>query len=284
MRLDEFESVFRSAVKPTFAYAPPTLGRVMLVTHGEDAATRAVEPAVKRLLASLDGPPSLELLTVGLADWVTPAGLLDLVQEQAPDLVVTWRNLAGAPGALRWDLGPVVHALTQGSERPVLLLPDPHRADFGERVATPRRVLVVTDHLTGDDRLANWGVALTPNHGHLHLAHIEDQTTFDHYVDVISRLPDIDTDRARVQLRDKLLGLPRAYCASLKQVLADQHVDEQIVDLVELGDPIARYPDLVAEHRIDLLICNTKDPGQRAMDALAHALAVELHDLPLLLL
>jgi hypothetical protein len=284
VRLDEFESVFRSAVKPTFTFAPPPLARVLLVTHVDDPASHAVAPAVERLLAALDGPASLELVTAGLADWKTPQGRLALVESQAPDLIVTWRNLAGTPDTLDWDLGPVVHALTQGSGVPVLLLPDPHRPDFDARVGTPTRTLIVTDHLTGDDRLANWGVALTPQHGHLHLAHIEDRAVFEHYMDAISRLPEINTDQARELLLAKLLSLPEAYCASLTAELAEHHVDERIVSLVALGDPIGDYPGLVEQHRIDLLICNTQDPGQRAMDALAHALAVELHDLPLLLL
>jgi hypothetical protein len=284
VRLDEFESVFRSAVKPTFQFDPPPLRRVLLVTQALDEVTNRVEPALERLLSALNNPGSLDLITASQQDWKTPSGLLKLVEEQRPDLVVTWRNLTADVDALEWDLGPIIHGLTQGAEVPVLLLPDPHLPDFDDRVAAPARVLVVTDHLTGDDRLVNWGVAFTAIHGHLHLAHIEDRSVFEHYMDMISRLPEIDTASARVLLSEKLLSLPQDYCESISASLADHHIDERVISLVLMGEPVAEYPGLVETHRIDLLICNTKDPRQRAMDSLAHALAVEIHHLPLLLL
>ena len=284
MRLDEFESVFRSAVRPRFTFVPPHLGRVMIVNHLDPEANVRCGEAVQQLLASLPGTSSFELVTAEFSDWNTAAGLLARVEEVSPDLVVTWRNLKGAVEASPWDLGEVVHALSQGCEVPLLLLPDPRREDAASRVAPPSRVLLVTDHLTGDDRLVNWGVALTPPQGHLHLAHVEDEAVFSHYMDAISRLPAFDTEQARTLLLEKLLALPQAYCESLRAELAEHHIDEHVISLVQLGNPIALYPSLVEKHRIDLLVCNTKDPTQRAMGALAHALAVELRDLPLLLL
>ena len=244
----------------------------------------AVSTTLQGLLAAVNAPDTLQLHHAGRGDWKTPSGLLDLVARKQPDLVVTWRNLAGDSEALQWDVGPVVHALTQGSDVPVLLLPDPHRQDFEERVGTSNRVLVVTDHLTGDDRLVNWAVAFTAHQGHLHLAHIEDQAVFEHYMEIISRLPGIPTEEAREGLLAKLLALPEDYCDSVTQGLTEHGIDEHIVSIVTLGNPVSDYPALVERHRIELLVCNTKDPGQQAMDALAHALAVALHDVPLLLL
>ena len=70
------------------------------------------------------------------------------------------------------------------------------RDDLDDRLAKLERVLVVTDHLTGDDRLVNWGVHLCPESGRLVLAHVEDDHTYDRYIDVIGKLKNLDTDTA----------------------------------------------------------------------------------------
>ena len=45
------------------------------------------------------------------------------------------------------------------------------------------RVMVMTDHLTGDSRLVNFAVRFTEPDGTLFLTHIEDDAVFDRYVD-----------------------------------------------------------------------------------------------------
>ena len=47
---------------------------------------------------------------------------------------------------------------------------------------------------------------------------------------------------------------------------------------------VADYKRLAAARDVDLLVMNTKDSGQLAMHGLAYELAVELNDIPLLLL
>ena len=284
MRLDEFESVFRSAIKPRFTYAPLDLGTVLLVSDRRADHVGERPACLLRFRGSLNTTGSFDLVVAAQEDWRDVPGLLSLVEQRRPGLVVTWRNLLEGEQELPWTVGPVVHALTQATDIPLLLAPAPGSSAAGGTLATPTRVLVVTDHLTGDDHLVNWGVHFTAQRGHLHLAHIEERTTFEHYMDVIGRLPSIDTDAARERIHDKLLELPEDYCISIVEALAHHGIDERVVSLVSLGDPLADYQALLEKHRIELLVCNTKDAGQEAMASLAHALAVELRRLPLLLL
>ncbi len=54
--------------------------------------------------------------------------------------------------------------------------------------------------------------------------------------------------------------------------------------LVAMGDRIEEYRRLIDDHRIDLLVLNTLDGDQLAMHGQAYPLAVELRNIPLLML
>jgi hypothetical protein len=51
-----------------------------------------------------------------------------------------------------------------------------------------------------------------------------------------------------------------------------------------MGRRLAEYQRLIEEHKIDLLVLNTMDEDQLAMHGLAYPLAVELRQIPLLML
>jgi hypothetical protein len=138
--------------------------------------------------------------------------------------------------------------------------------------------------LTGDDRLVNWGVHMTFGDGTLYLAHVEDDATLDRYLDVIGRLPQVNSEQAGELIPEKLLALPRGYIQSVTEVLRAQNINETVVPLVRLGHALTDYKALIDEHELDLLIFQSKDDNQAAMAGMAHALAVEIRHKPLLLL
>jgi nucleotide-binding universal stress UspA family protein len=260
MKIDDFESLFRSAAKPVFEYQEVRLARVVLVSDQEDA--RGLAEAVEAFFRHLDvAADHLALVTLGSSDWSDVATLLRRIEQISP------------------ELGSVVDTLTQAIDVPVLLLPD--RAGALDPVRT---VMVVTDHLTGDHRLVSWAVHLAPDDGTVVLAHIEEEPFLEHILEAIGRIQGVPTERTREQLGAKLLERPRDYIQAVAAELAARGIHEKVVPVVRLGEPISEYRGLASEHGVNLLICNTKDPRQRAMEALSHALAVELRDLPLLLL
>jgi hypothetical protein len=144
--------------------------------------------------------------------------------------------------------------------------------------------MVVTDHLSGDDRLVNYGVQFTHRRGTLYLAHVEDEGILEYYLDAIDKMQSIDSNEARTRLPERLLKTPLDYIHSVAAVLAAAKVEEKVVPLVRLGRGVSAYQALMADHDIDLLIVNTKDSRQDAMDAMAYALAVQIRSRPLLLL
>jgi hypothetical protein len=164
------------------------------------------------------------------------------------------------------------------------LLPPPTRANFEHLVVGLDRVLVVTDHLSGDDRLTNWGVALCADQGTLVLAHVEDLAVFERYTEVLRMIPDIDTETTMARFRDKLLGRPTDYIQTIAAALAEHGISEKIVPVVTMANALTDYKRLINEHDVQLVVMNTKDANQLAMHGMAYAMSVEIQDRPFLLL
>ncbi len=116
------------------------------------------------------------------------------------------------------------------------------------------------------------------------LTHVEDEATFGRYMDVISKIPTIDTDEARESVREQLLKEPQDYIDSCVEVLGKAGASVTVEHLVVFGHHLSEYKRLIEQHEVDLLVLNTKDEDQLAMHGIAYALAVELRQIPLLML
>ena len=64
-----------------------------------------------------------------------------------------------------------------------------------------------------------------------------------------------------------------------KETPWEQELDSDVFRLVR-----ERYKELGQKPQVDLLVMNTKDEDQLAMDGIAYPLAVELREIPLLML
>lgn len=279
-KIDEFESLFKSAAKTRFHLESIELTNGLLVT---DLDATGADALAEKLRSYLGAVGDLNWKIVGKDAYPTVGALLELVESESPDLICTYRNLGTDAWRYRYSLGVHLEVLTQATSIPVLVLPNPH-ADRGgghrlERTAT---VMVVTDHITGDDNLVSYAVKFTQDKGTLLLTHVEDQRWFDHYVDVISKLPEIDTDMAREAIEEHLLKEPGDYIASVEADLAAVPID--IESIVLMGPELPAYRRIVDEHAVDLLVLDTKDDEQLAMHGLAHSLAIELANVPMLML
>jgi len=281
--------MFRSAVKEVFTFAPPTLRNGLVVSDLSREASTALEGAVRELLSTIDSADRITWSDLAREDWADPRpgdpieNLLAQIARRQPDLIVTYRHLLDSNKDSPYTLGSVVDTLTQAIDTPVLLLPPPTAEGYQSLNGT-HRVMVVTDHLTGNDELVNYGVEFTQREGTLYLAHVEDQADMERFLDVIDKLRQFDSNLAREEIPAKLLALPEDYIASIVAALQRENIRETLVPLVRLGHRLTDYRQLVDENEIDLLIVSGRDESQLAMHSMAHALAVELRDKPLLLL
>ena len=287
-KVDQFESAFRSAAKEVFRYGRLAMSSVLVVTDLTGDAAERFTADVKTLTAALGEKGDVSYVTITGDRFTSPKDLLGVVEKQRPDLIATYRCLHSQ--AWRWvfTLGAHIDVLTQATATPVLLMPHPAR-DEGigrgtEAPGTTDRVMAVTNHLVGDERLVNAALAFAEPRGTLFLCHVEDDATFERYLGVIGRIPEIDTELARERIQAQLLKEPTDYIRSVSEALQAASVACTVQELVSMGHHVTQYRELVESHEIDLLVLNTKDEDHSAMHGLAYPLAVDLRDTPLLML
>jgi nucleotide-binding universal stress UspA family protein len=283
LKLDEFESVFRSADKTRYQHHDVSIERVAVFTDLPEEASRRLAADAKDMLKTLDA--SVEWIVVDGGQYRLIDELLGHVERIKPDLICAYRNLHGRARTFAFSLGGHVDVLTQATSTPVMLLPDLTEDDrLPPSCQNTDRVMVLNDELTGSSRIVDYGVRFTEKDGELVLAHLENDHVFERYINVISRIPTIDTEEARKRIKEQLLKEPSDYIRSCKEVLAKLGVPIVVHEEVTMGHHIVECKRLLEKHEIDMLVMNTKDDDQLAMHGLAYPLAVELRHLPLLLL
>ena len=283
--LDHFESAFRSASKDTFDWAPPALAKVLVATDLDAEAAARYEASLRQLLSATLAAEAPTWRTLAVDDYADIAALHGIVGEWQPDLVCTYRNLHSSAWSFQYSLGETIHVLTQATTTPVLVTPHPRQTEAASHaLRNTDVVMAMTDHLSGSERLVNYAAAMTQPEGKLWLAHVEDELAFDRTIEVISKIPQIDTDSARELIRAKLLQEPTDYVEACHKVIANHRPGLSLKPLVVMGHRLATYRQLIRDHEVDLLVMNTKDDDQLAMHGMAYPIAVELREIPLLLL
>ncbi|HBO51761.1 MAG TPA: hypothetical protein DD471_07250 [Planctomycetes bacterium] len=284
-RIDQFESVFKSADKPVFRYEPFSVGSHMVLTDLDDEAAESFAVLAGKYAGAGGSREISTQRVIKGADFSTIEECLEFIAVGKPDLICTYRGLHS--DCWRWgqSLGSYVEVLTQTVSVPVLVFPHPAAAEtLSAAEAGCRYVMAMTDHLAGDSRLVNAALFFTPSQGTLHLTNLEDQQVFERYMEAIDKIPSIDSAAARDSVLAQILKEARDYIQSCRTVVEEQGLDVEIQETVDLGLHVADYKRLAAARDVDLLVMNTKDSGQLAMHGLAYELAVELNDIPLLLL
>ena len=282
--VDQFESVFKSATKTSFAYQDIEIQNVLLVTDLEEGPAQQLSNQVRNFLTVLGEDASVNWRTVQGDEFQTVKELLDLVEKEGPDLICAYRHLHSQAWRWPYSLGEELDVLTQITSSSVLILPHPQAQPLDEILKGTGSVMAITNHLTGDHRLVNFAVRFTEENGTLFLTHIEDESVFRSYIEVISKIPTITTDAAEEEILKQLLKEPHDYIRSCSDTLQAEGLAVQVQEIVTLGHHIADLTRLVEEHQVDLLVLHAKDEDQLAMHGLAYSLAVELRKIPLLML
>jgi len=281
--VDQFESVFRSAAKELLVFESIPIDSVVVVTDREPRQASAFEESVRTFLGVLGSSPTFTLVTGSQFDTID--GLLGILEKTTPDLVCTYRHLHSTQWQDPRTLGDFVEILTQATTYPILVLPHPDAGRASAHaVKNTDRVMAITDHLTGDHRLVNYAVRFTQPDGIVYLTHVEDDATFERYMGIISKIPAIDTDLARETIAAQLVKEPRDYIDSSRRILQDEGIRVRVEAVVRRGHRLTEYRKLIDQHEVDLLVLNTKDEDQLAMHGMAYPLAVELRQIPILML
>ncbi|MCH2367855.1 MAG: hypothetical protein MK554_11675 [Planctomycetes bacterium] len=284
-RIDQFESVFKSADKPVFRYEPFAVGSALALTDLDGDGAESFSSLVRKYLdaSGEEGMPPLQVVRGD--EFGSIEECLKIIDRDKPELICTYRGLHS--DCWRWghSLGSYVEVLTQTVNIPVLVFPHPgSAAALSADEDDCSRVMAMTDHLAGDSRLVNAALFFTPASGTLHLSNIEDEQVFERYMAAIEKIPSVDSAAVRENLLFRILKEAEDYIQSCRAVVAEQGLEVEVIEAVELGMHVEDYRQLVVAGEIDLLVMNTREVDQLAMHGLAYTLAVELSDIPLLLL
>ncbi len=283
-RLDTFESVFKAADKPVFTYESIKVDRILLVTDmaADDAA--ALVPQLREFLAAVDDGRA-EWTVLGAADFDNVKSLLDRVEDSHPDLIASWRHLRSDAWHWPFSLGEYLDVLVQATTSPILILPHPDAGRaLPHSIRDTNRVMAMTDHLAGDSRLVNYALAFTHAGGQCWLTHVESDHDFERYMEVIAKIPSIDTEDARATIKAQLLKEPRDFVRRCRAAVEAEGLPVTVEELVTTGHRMSEYRQLIEDQEIDLLVMYARDEHQLAMHGRTYPLAVELRQIPLLML
>jgi hypothetical protein len=281
--VDQFESAFRAADKEVYRPHEVPIGSIAVICDLPKDEAAAYGESVRRFLSAIDAEDVVWTIVDGDA-FRGVASLLELVDELSPSLVCSYRNLHSTGWDKPYSLGEELDVLTQVASAPVLVSPHPKADRDGWVDRGTARVMAVTDHLRGEHRLVDWATRITAPGGTLLLSHVEDEAVFDRYIDVISKIPAIDTDVARATIGKRLLKEAHDFVGSVRDALARSGVPITVEELVRMGRHLSEHKQIVAEHDVSLLVISTRDDDQLAMHGLAYPLAVELRETPMLML
>jgi hypothetical protein len=283
--IDQFESVFRSALKDIYEYHKIEINSVLLVTDLKAEAAQLFQNEIMAFLRYPENDADRQFFVITGDEYQTTNDLLELLSQYTPDLIATYRNLHSDAWRFPHSLGEHLDVILQKTELPVMVLPHP-QANYqaGHALHDTSDVMVVTDMLAVNDRLINYAAAFTNPNGNLYLTHVEDVHVFDRYMDAISKIEVMDTNTARKRLGEQLLKEPEEYFLSCAEILKKQNPGLEVSSLVIFSELVNEYRHQINSRKVDLLVLSAKDARQNAMHSLAYPLAVELRQIPLLLL
>ena len=148
---------------------------------------------------------------------------------------------------------------------PVAILPHPDREGVPERaLKNTDSVMAINSHLVGEDALVNHAAGLTAVGGTLHLTHVEDDAVFERYLDVISKIPEIDTDVARETIQNSCCANLRLTLIPAKPLCAKPRGFSRVVKHVTHGHRLEEYRSAIEDHQVDLVVLQGHDEDQLA--------------------
>ncbi len=284
-KVDQFESTFRSAIKEVYTHVRIEFSSVLVVTDLSKSEALEFSNSIKTFATVIGIDSRVNWDVLYAEDFTTTQDLLNCVSSSEPDLIFSYRNLHSKAWNYPHSLGEHLDVLVQKTDSPIVILPNP-RSGFAHKdtLINTDVVMAMTDHLLADDRLVNYAARLVEDNGTLWLVHIEDTDIFNKYMSVISKIIEIDTDEATEKIRHRLLKEPGDYIDKVSQVLREKKPGIQLKSIVSFGHSLSEFCKYIDEHKVDLLVMNSRDDQQMAMHGLAYPLAVELRQTPLLLL
>jgi len=281
-QIDQFSSMFKRAERVPFRFEAPAFTSITIVVDGDATAAEQVREQITRYLPLFEQTNNWNLVTGD--QFETVQQLIEIIEQQKPDLVITKRFLHEQGIVPQHSLGVYVDVLTQVLQPPVLLLPEAKSPTKGLPKRKVRNVMIVTDHVSGQNKLISYGAALGAGQGSTWICQVEDDAVFERYLRAIERIPEIETSEARRLIQQQLFNEASDYIETSITALKSIFSEQMFHASVSKGHRFKQYLHLIESHDVELLVFNTKDDDQLAMHGNSYAISVEVVQIPLLLL
>lgn len=281
--IDQFESTFRSAVKPLYTPEKITLSNVLIISDCEAEVTERFQIQLQNYLSALttqEQSLNLQLLCTEQSQDLDQ--LLETINDLNPQLIVTHRHLHSQNKEHLYTLGDHIEVLTQITEVPILLFPKAIVQNKNP-LEVPNKILILTDQLLEHPSLVDYALSFMGETGQLSLAHIEDEIQFERYMDMVSKIPEIDTESARNCLKEQMYKDAQDFFSVIDQSIKDEKLNIEVRASFRMGHKLKTYVSIASEDAVELVVIQGKDEDQIAMHGLSYPLAVELNHLPLLI-
>ena len=142
-QVDQFESVFRSALHDPFELQLPTAESLLVVTDLAQGEADALAGRVAAFLGTTSLCDAPAVRAVSGEAFSSTTELLELVDSSDTDLICTYRNLHSEAWRYPHSLGEFLDVLLQRTDVPVLVMPHP-RADYAADHALQGADVVIT--------------------------------------------------------------------------------------------------------------------------------------------
>lgn len=312
--LDEFESVFRSAVRPHVEVQPLAFERLLVVVdaEGDEAKSagvltcaadladrfrvecRLVAPVPRRrreqqpdtthaeaeLKAALEKVESVRPGQVSGEVLVgSPARvILEQVAASSPSLIIMPSLFGEADVELEsFTLGSVADRVLATVREPILLI----EGAVENPSALWTDMLVYVEDAETSVGCLSAAVKLAEKGARTTLLHVLDQgllATMRHGIELASEL---ESDKALAAIQRSLTTDMEHYLSGAAQALI--RTGHKTEFAIEVGDPIETTRDHITSGGYKLLVCNSVAPDQKLIDSVAYNLAAYLREIPLLL-
>lgn len=263
--LDIFESVFKRSVKQHFEHQEFQLDKTLIIGDGDH---------LDRLSSFMNGY-CRSCTTFKYDSSFKWSALKSILEEMKPDLILIQRQLGISNHDLTYSVGPVLESVTQESNIPVLVLP--HEFD-GLKIET---IGIGFDHQIDNSYLVNKGLLMSKNLKNLELIHIEDESTFDYYLDAIAKIPGINTEYAETSIKDTIMDLSGDFFTDVASKLGNEKVQTTIH--CRFGETVKCYEEIIKNREMDLLVFEAEDESKMAMHSLGHSLTIQFSNIATLL-
>lgn len=276
--------MFRRALRDRYEYASVALDRILIITDLEESKAAVFMEQIQQYLQAGLSLKEVKFTCWNKGDFAPWPQMKQAIHQIKPDLIISYRLLWVEDITASKSLGAYIDLLSQDTHYPVLVMPHPAMQGLSRILAEPGAVMVATEHGYANHRMVNFALKLLPQKRPLILVHIEDEDTYEYYLDAISKIPAIDTEITREALPLQLLAGPNQYADSVEETLAELQPEIEIRRQISFGHLIDAYGSLMEEHETDLLVVDTKDDTQLAMHSIGYSLAIEFRQTPVLLL